>query len=361
MLDPIERERRKREFFFEITEIKAAPEVASPQEVLEAGEDVEDLFGVIGALVGGAVGGILTGGTGFALLGAIAQGIATGFAIGSMIDSLFAPEPDTPEDPQRLPDPTYSINSAGSEALAARGGVIPLVYTAKKINPRGGVRYLGRLIYSSMTNRNNRGVLRQLYVLGYQGIEGNQQKTLRETLLFNQREADEIFFEKVDDEVSLRFLPSNQLGTEGYEPLSAPFSEEFSQALNPSQFQKFGYKLVTETDPKEGDGEDAVYTDTLIHLPDDDDEDEINENNVFVLTKSFSYIMVSDQIRQFQISSIDTQNFTITSPQAVKHRPGEKILENHKFKYSTSKVCNAVFFNIDYTIFAKDLKPTEDD
>jgi len=355
MLNSLEAEKRKREFFFEVCEFDV-PEVASPEEVIGAEESVEDIFGVIGAVIGAAV-GALTGGVGFALVGAIAQGIATGFAIGSMIDALFAPEPETPDDPQRLPDPTYTINSAGSEALAERGGVIPLIYTNKKTNPKGGVRYLGKLIYSSMNNENNRGILRQLYVLGYRGLKGNEDKSLFETLLFNNREADEIFFEKLDDEVNLRFISSNEPNSPNFEKLSSPFIGEYSQAVNPNQFQKFGYRLVSEVDLP--DGEEP--TRELIRLPDDDDEDEINQNNVFAFSRVFSYQLLNSKIQQFVIKEINTTDFYVVANRPIKHTDQDKLLETRKFKYSTTKSVNYVFFNIDYVIFGKDLRPSGED
>lgn len=356
MLDAIEAEKRKREFFFEVCEFDV-PDVASAEEIINAEESVEDIFGVIGAVIGAAV-GALTGGVGFALIGAIAQGIATGFAIGTAIDALFSPEPETPDDPQRLPDPTYSINSAGSEALAERGGIIPLLYANKKTNPDGGVRYLGKLIYSALNNENNRGILRQLYVLGYRGLKGNYDKSLFETLLFNGREADEIFFEKLDDEVGLRFIPSNEPNSPNFEKLSSPFLDQYSQAINPSQFQKFGYRLVSEVDIPLGE----TPNQELIKLPDDDDEDEINQNNVFAFSRVFSYqLLNSAKIQQFVIREINTTEYKILANRPILHTDQDKILETRKFKYSTTKSVNKVFFNIDYVIFGKDLRPSGED
>lgn len=358
-----EREKRIQSLFFEAAGLEKPPELAKPEEALEGDdEEVEAfIFAAVGAVVGGVIGGVATAATGIALVASIAQGVAIGYAIGSMIDQLTSSGSKGSEDPQKLPDPTYSFNTAGSEGLAKRGGVIPLVYTSKTLNQKGGVRYMGELIYSKMVNKDSSGVLKQVYALGNASIIGNVQKPFEDSLLVNGRLAEDQFFSGErgsDDEVKIKFLRNAQSG------LSFPYYKEYSQAISPSQFQKFGYKFITEVDqPWSENG----VTRRLIKLPDDDYDEEVNKYMIYRFSPRFLYGLA--QVRnfsnptfyEFRIDGInypgDNPAYRVWANHSIKQNDTDKILELHKFYYSTTKMVNRVDFNFDYTLFGKEITP----
>lgn len=353
-IDPIEAEKRKQELFFEVADYSHNPALANP-EVLTESEEIENFLGKVLGFVAGAVVGALTGGAGWALVGAIAQGAATGFALGSIVDGLFSSSPDDAKEPQKLANPTYSINSAGSEALAKKGQIIPLIYTSD-LHPTGGVRYLGDLLYSKMENENNNGRLYQLYSLGFRGMGGTP--NLKDTVLINERRVDEILSlgeAGSDDELDVNFIANNN-----NQGMNAPFALEYSQAVNPSQLQSFGYKFITQSDT-----DNNRRTLSKINLPGtsgfDTNDNEINKFNVFLLNKKFVYGIYTaaggEKFEQFTLDDIDTRNYNLTANRSLDIYDRNKILEVHKFKYSTTKPINKIVFSLDATLFGKDLVP----
>lgn len=356
MLSYREQERRKQDIFFEVSNLEKPPELAPPEE---SEEEVEALLGIVGAIVGGVVGGVATGATGLALIASIAQGIATGYAIGSMVEGLFASPSDDAPEPEKLPDPTYSFNTAGNQGVAKRGETIPLVYTSKSLNSQGGVRYLGKLIFSQLENHQNRGRLRQLYALGHQQIRGNKQKSFYDTMLVNDRKANEIFLQGEDDEISIRFVPDNNQIS-----LNPPFKKKYSQSINPTDFQKFGYKFVHQVDTENQSvnsstiylpGATSVYGKTVQEPANDG---EINKFQIYQINKKRPYALCSrNGNQQFKIQEVNFDNWDLKANRSLSFQDREKILEINKFKYATTKIVNETFFNIDYTLFAKDLQP----
>lgn len=106
---------------------------------------------------------------GFFLAPLLGVSAIVGILIGAAIGFRFVGGLDKKPTPKKN-FATYSFNSVPQ--LPQVGGVIPLIYTNRTNNPRGGVRIPGFLLSTRVENQSGAQLLYSLYALGYGKIGG---------------------------------------------------------------------------------------------------------------------------------------------------------------------------------------------
>lgn len=168
----------------------------------------------IGRVIVGAVVGYFTGGYVGAVIG----------AVGALAQVLTEPRQRARNDgSENLVQSKLGFGSVGT-ALVSPGQVLPISHANANVNPNGGTRLAGYVIFSEIVTISGEQRRKLVYLVG-QGVLGSI--NLAETLIDEQPVS-----QYVDNEISLQF----RRGTQNQSPLTG--FEYYSQVVRPGQFNK---------------------------------------------------------------------------------------------------------------------------
>jgi hypothetical protein len=169
--------------------------------------------------------------------------IAIGSTVGGLIGGLLAPRPRKPAEERFAPSPGFN----GGGTLAPLGGVVPLTFANRSINPYGGVRVSGYLVNSKVVTREGAQTLYQLYCLGLGPIGSIN----AESVLIDDQSLQNFLV----DEITI----TTRLGTQ--DQTAIPEFTHYSQVVSPNTNSYFGVsKRETIRSGNEESGSLATFT-----------------------------------------------------------------------------------------------------
>lgn len=217
---------------------------------------------------------------------------------------------------------TFGFNSAPS--IAPIGGVVPIVFTNKQLNPNGGVRTSGVLLHSRVDTW---GGVQRLYTL-YGLCLGEINEIGENSILINNQPRTSFFSDEISTQV--------KLGTET-QPPSGDFPY-YSQCISVSVNNQLGVS-------KRGTYTGTTGNTSTISVS-ADDFDAFSPTDRYLL----------DNLQTFTILSKNQSNNSFQISNQISVNNGATIYSRYQIKYETSKSCTELHLNLVANLWARNEK-----
>lgn len=275
---------------------------------------------IIAAVALGVVGIFLAPVLGLGVVASALIGAAIGWRLVGAFESKKQ-DPKTTQDPKAAQ--TFGFNSAPS--IAPIGGVIPLVFTNKQLNPNGGVRTSGVVLHSRVDTF---GGVQKVYSL--YGLSLGELGEINESSILINNQPRNTFFQNELTTIT-RLGSTNQNVTENF-----PY---YSQCIAVSINNQLGIS-------KRGKHVGSTGINSIVTVSSDD----------------FDSISATDKYatngQEFLINSKNQGNNTFQADKQLSLVNNGDIFAIYRVKYQTSKACSEVQLNLVGNLWARDSNNT---